>query len=537
MSTSHYSRRHLSDVLAATAHRFPDKPALVFREQTLTWREVDEQVNALAKAFMELGIVHGDRIGIFCPPRPEYVITYIAAARVGAILTGFNINYTAREIIEYGQLVEPVTMLIVGDLGVAEQLQPLLAEMPYILRGIAIGEDAPPGMLRFDQLLTDGATLPDAPLLARMQTLDEEDGALIVFTGGTTGTPKPALLSHKNIVANIEAQNRAVGFVHTDRIIQHLPMNHVSGCVLITVGGIVSGATLYLLDRFHPVAALELIQRERITILGQVPTMFAMELLAPEFPDFDLSSLRKVIVAGAPTPEPLMRQIARLAPIAIHGYGLTEAAGMVTYTTQADGVETLLRSAGKAPPEVELRIVDGARQPLAQGEIGEIALRSEFVMLGYFGNPTATAEQIDGAGWLYTGDLGRLHDDGYLEIMGRRKEMYISGGYNVYPVEVEAYLMSHPKIAACACIGRPDPLMGEVGMVFVVPHAGETLRGKEVREFCKIGLARYKNPRYVQVIDALPVTDVGKIDKAALARSYLNGSNGVTKPAHIPISS
>ncbi len=527
MSTNIPGRRHLSDVLAATVRRAPDKAALVYNGTSLTWQEVEAQTDALAKSFLALGVAQGDRIGIFCPPRPEYIIAFMAASRIGAILTGFNVNYTAREMIEYGKLVESVAMLIIGDLGVAEQLQPYLADMPYVQHGVAIGEHAPPGMLPFDQLVRDGAALPDGPLIERMQMLEEDDGALIVFTGGTTGSPKPALLSHKNIYVNIVAQNRCVGFSHSDRIIQHMPMNHVSGIVLASTGAIMAGATLYLLDRFHPITTLDLIQREGITILGQVPTMFAMEFLTPEFDEFDLSSLQKVIVAGAPTPEPLMRRIAAMAPVAVHAYGLTEVAGMVTYTAPDDDLERLLHSAGKPAPEVELRIVDAARRPLPVDEEGEIALRGECVMLGYFGNPAASAQQIDAEGWLYTGDVGRLDEDGYVKILGRRKEMYISGGYNVYPLEVEAYLLTHPKIAACACIGRPDPVMGEIGMVFVVPKAGETLRGKEVREYCKVGLARYKNPRHVQVIDALPLTEVGKVDKSALARAYANGTNGV----------
>jgi acyl-CoA synthetase (AMP-forming)/AMP-acid ligase II len=526
MFTNVPGRRHLSDVLTATVQRTPDKAALVYNGHSLTWQQVEEQTNALAKSFLALGIARGDRIGIFCPPRPEYVIAFMAAARIGAILTGFNVNYTAREMIEYGKMVESVAMLIIGDLGVAEQLQPYLEEMPYVRRGIAIGESAPPGMMSFDQLVREGTTRPDAPLTERMANLHEDDGALIVFTGGTSGLPKPALLSHKNICMNIVAQNRSVGFRESDRIIQHLPMNHVSGIVLITVGAIMAGATLYLMDRFNPVAALELIDQARITLLGQVPTMFAMEFLVPEYEQYDLSSLRVAIVAGAPSPPSLMRRIAAMAPIAIHGYGLTEAAGMVTYTAYTDGIDRLLHSAGKPPAEMELRVVDEARCPLPIGEEGEIALRGDCVMLGYYGDPQATAEQIDAEGWLYTGDLGRMDQEGYVEILGRRKEMYISGGYNVYPFEVEHYLLSHPKIAACACIGRPDPVMGEIGMVFVVPKPGSTLRGKEVREFCKAGLARYKNPRHVQVIDALPLTAMGKIDKRALARPYTHGANG-----------
>ncbi|MCB9138404.1 MAG: acyl--CoA ligase [Caldilineaceae bacterium] len=521
MLPSRFTRRHLSDVLAATAREFPDRPGLIFQGDVLTWQEVDAQVNALAKALLELGVDRGDRVGIFCPPRPEYLITCLAVTRIGAILTGFNVHYTAREIIEYGRLVNPMAMFTISELGVATQLDDVLAELPSVIHRIGIGGDGLPTMLTFDDLLSIGAALPDAPLGQRMAQREEEDGALIVFTGGTTGMPKPALLSHKNIVANITAQNREVGFRHDDRLIQHLPMNHVSGCVLISVGALMAGAALYFMDRFRPVEALELIREARITILGQVPPMFAMETLAPNFPSADLSSLRMAIVAGAPTPPTLMVRIGQFAPITIHGYGLTETGGMVTYTAPGAELETLLHSAGKAPSEVEMRIVDEERVPLSVGKIGEIALRGDFVMSGYYGDPAATAQQIDADGWLYTGDLGRLHVDGSVEITGRSKEMYISGGYNVYPIEIETYLQSHPAIADCACIGRPDPIMGEQGMVFIVPAPGANLRAGDVREFCKQGLARYKNPRYIEFVAELPRTDLGKIDKQALARPFL----------------
>ncbi len=520
MDSSNHQRRHLSDCLHATAQRFADNEALVFAEQRLTWEEVDRRVDRLAGALLALGVQRGERIGIVCSNRPEYILTYLAAARVGAILAGFNIQHTLREIADLAAIVQPSVIVALGDFVIAEQLAPVVATMPCVRHAIAIGEPIPEGWLDFYRLLEHGAVGQEDALRERTATLTEEDGALIVFTGGTTGTPKAALLSHKNIVANIDAQNRHLGWRADDRVLLHLPLNHVSGATLLVAGAVLSGAALILLERFHAEHALAAVARESVTLLGQVPTMWLMEFLLPGFSDYDLSSVRMAIVSGAPTPDQVMRQIAVVAPVAIHAYGLTEVAGMVTYNRLGDGLDVLLRAAGRAAPEFELRIVDKQRQTLPPGAAGEIAIRGECAMQGYFAHPEESALVIDEQGWLYTGDLGKLDAEGYLTVVGRSKDMYISGGYNVYPAEVEAYLDQHPAVAQSACIGVPDDIMGEAGMVFLAPRPGAALNARQVREYCKQGLARYKNPRYVHILESLPLTAVGKIDKRALRQEF-----------------
>lgn len=519
-----HRRRHLSDVLTTTALRHSDEEAVVFEDQRLTWRELDLQVTALAKALLALGIVRGDRIGVLCPPRPEYLYTYLAAARIGAITTGFSVQYTAREIVEYAQLVRPVAMIVVPELGAEAEVGALCDAMPFVKHRIGINVEGVEGVLSFAELLASGAKLPNGSLHERMAQLDEEDGALIVFTGGVTGAPKPALLSHKNIYVSIAIQNRIVDFRPTDRVILHLPMNHVSGAVLVAGAAIMAGTTLVLLDRFHPAKVLDLVEREQITILGQVPTMFIMELTLPDFAEFDLSSVRLSIIAGAATPPDAMRQVATMAPVTTHAYGLTEATGMVSYTHPDDDVETLVKSVGQMPAGIEVRIVDDHRRPLPAGVVGEIALRGEVVMVGYFGNPEATAHQIDADGWLYTGDYGMLDERNYLHMKGCKKEMYISGGYNVYPLEVERYVNAHPDVVTSACVAYPDPVMGEVGALFVLLKPNATVTRSDLRAYCKVGLARYKQPRHIRILDALPTTTTGDIDKKALAS--LRAPNG-----------
>jgi acyl-CoA synthetase (AMP-forming)/AMP-acid ligase II len=532
MNEQQNKRRHLDHVFAHTVASIPDGLAVIFEDQRLTWREVAEQVSGLAKSLLALGIQRGDRIGVLSPPRPEYLITYLAASRIGAILTGFSIQYTAREIIDYAKLVHPVAMIVVPELGVGARVGELCKALPFVEHRISIGSAPADGLTPLHELIEQGQALPDGPMEERAAQLREDDGAFIVFTGGSTGMPKPALLSHKNIVTSVIAQNRTLGFTSSDRLISHLPMNHVSGAVLVTSAAIQAGVTLVMLERFHPVKTMELLEREKVTLLGQVPTMYAMELMLPNFKEYDLSSLRELIIAGAPTPEPVMRMVATMAPLAIHAYGLTEATGMVAYTAPGDSADVLVQSVGRVIDEADVRIVDAAHRPLPANEVGEIALRGDVVMIGYYGHPEETARQIDDAGWFYTGDMGKLDERNYLHILGRKKEMYISGGYNVYPLEVESYMDTHPDVMASACIGRPDPVMGETGVIFVTLMPGAETTRRELRAYCKLGLARYKQPRYIYVLDALPTTAVGKVDKQALARMLAAEENaGVGKTA------
>lgn len=511
------SPAHLSALLSAVAARWPQKEAIVFQNTRLTWGAIEEQATNLAAAFIALGIQPGDRIGIQCATRPEYIITYLAAMRCGAVLAGFNSRHTPLEVSRLARLANPVLLVMQAE--AAQRLYPFLPALDTVRQIVIIGEAVPATAQRWRDLCVPASPAALAALAARQAHLSAADDALIVFTGGSTGFPKGARLSHANILSNIEAQVRHLDFRHDDRIILHLPMNHVSGSVLISIAALMTGATLIMMEAFDPVETLALVARERVTILGQVPTMWVMESLLTQ--QFDLSSLRMTITAGAPTPPAAMRWLASLAPIAVHGYGLTEVAGMVTYTPLDAPVETLLQSVGRVAPEFELRLVDATQRPLQIGAggfaEGEIVLRGGCVMQGYIqadgDNDTALAPD----GWLYTGDLGRLDAHGNLRILGRRKEMLITGGFNVYPAEIEAYIAEHPQVALCACLGIPDPVMGELGLAFVVPRPGPNLTLHELRLHCRQGLARYKIPAEFRILPALPMTDVGKVDKQALA--------------------
>ena len=298
----------------------------------------------------------------------------------------------------------------------------------------------------------------------------------------------------------------------------HLPLSHVGGATELTIPALMLGATLIIMDRFHPVHTLQIIEKERVTLLGQVPTMYIMEFNLPNYADFDLSSLRVAVVAGAATPPPVMVKMMKMAPAVITGYGMTEVAGFVTYTDPQDDPETIALTVGAVAPEFELRVVDDNRRQVPAGEVGEVVIRGSCVMKEYFENPAETAAAIDQDGWFYSGDLGKLDERGYLTLVDRKKEMYITGGYNVYPREVEEQISHHPQVAFVACLGTQDAVMGEVGTAYIVPKPGLELSADEIREHCRQGLAEYKIPKHILIREKLPLTALGKVNKMQLRR-------------------
>lgn len=493
----------------------------MFHDQRVTWSEFNRRADYLAKAFLEMGVQRGDRIGVISTTRPEYLYVYLAAMRIGAVLVGFSILYTPPELIRLAELTKPVAMVVLGRAGdkpLAESLKALIDSLAFVRQFIVIGDGVPNSAIRLDDLMAIDRPEQDAALSARKAELQENDAALIVFTSGSTGVPKGAVLTHKNIIANISVQVQQFGSNEQHRTLLHLPMNHVAGATETTVPALITGGTLVLMDHFHPVQTLQTIQRERVTVLGQVPTMFIMELNLPNFAEFDLSSLRRLIVAGAPTPASVMSRMMRMGPnvTVLTGYGMTEVAGFVTYTNPQDDPETIARTVGKVAPEFELRIVNDQHAELPVGQVGEVAIRGACVMKEYFENPTETAAAIDVEGWFYTGDAGRLDDRGYLALVDRKKEMYITGGYNVYPREIEERLSQHPKVALAAVLGVRHDVMGEVGTAYIVPKPGEDLSADEIKAHCQKGLAEYKIPRHIVLREKLPLTLLGKVDKMKL---------------------
>ncbi|MDI9639507.1 AMP-binding protein [Geitlerinema splendidum] len=514
----------LADHLIQASTTIPDKEAIVYNGERWTWSTLNEHVERLAAALIALNVQHGDRIGILSTTRPEYLYVYLAAARIGAVLVGFNIQFTPAEITRLADITRPVVMVAVDRVkGVpfAKSLLDLFARLDYVKHVLVIGETIPAALSVSEIIKSPLEPAARAALAERATLLDPDDPVLIVFTSGSTGTPKGAVLTHRSILTTGRVQARQFGLRPSDRVLQNKPMNHVGGSINLTIPALIVGATLVFMDHFHPIRALEMVRDERITVLAQVPTMFIMEFNLPDFADYDLSSVRLAIVGGAATPVPIMHRIMDIAETVITGFGMTETGGYITFTSPDDPPEVIASTVGRIADEYELRIVDEARQPLPPGSVGEVALRGDCLLKAYFNDPLATIESRDEEGWFYTGDVGTLDVHGYLSLVDRLKEMYISGGYNVYPREIEQHLAQYPGVSMVAVLGTTDPVMGEVGVAFVTLMPGAQAADDDLRQFCASGLAEYKIPRRFQVIDRFPLTPLGKIDKPRLRKEWL----------------
>ena len=517
-------RKNLSDYVAYWAEVSPEREALVYGERRISYREFDQLATRLAAGLEALGVARGDRVAIQLTTLPEYILLYMGIARRGAVMVGINPLYTADEVAYLLEVTRP--RLLVSAPPFVERLEQAMARVPVERRVLlgggpaALGGEAP-GWMPWEEFVNLGAAGGGAGAargpgaVRREWPTDPDDPVLIVFTSGTTGKPRGAVLSHRNIISNIAVEVRHFHLSSSDRMVIHLPMNHVGGATEMTIGAIIAGATMLVLDRFHPQKTLELVARERATFLGQVPTMFIMELNLPDFERYDLSSLERLAVAGAPTPTEVMKRMLRIAPV-ITGYGMTEVAGFVTYTELEDDPETVCRTVGRAAPEFELKVVGAAGQELPTGETGEVVVRGPCVTRGYYGDEAATREAIDAENWYHTGDMGYLDKRGYLTLAGRKQEMYITGGYNVYPPEVEEALSQHPDVLLAACVGVPDPVLGEVGRAFVVFRPGRAVEAEALRAHLAGRLAEYKIPRYFEFKESLPMTPLGKVDKKLL---------------------
>lgn len=525
--TAPYTPHFLGDLLENTATKLPDKEAILFGEISLTWAAFNQKVDHLACAFLAAGVERGDRIGILCTTRPEYLFVYLAAARIGAVLVGFNVQFTPKEVLQLANLTRPKIMTILDTLKgkpTAGALLPTLRDLPYIEHTLVIGTQVPDGETALDDWLLPPSPGLQAALAVRKTTLDPDDGVLIVLTSGSTGVPKGAVLTHRSILTTILVQARQFGVRPDDRILLNKPMSHVGGATNLTLPAIAVGAALIFMDHFNPIRALEIVEHTRVTIFAQVPTMFIMEFNLANFAQYDLSSVRLAVVGGAATPAPVMAQIAAIADTVMTGYGMTETGGYVTFTHPDDSLETIAKTVGRIAPEYELQIVDEQRQPLPVGAVGEVAMRGGCLLKAYYANPQATAEAFSTDGWFYSGDVGYLDQRGYLTLVDRRKEMYISGGFNVYPREIELYLACHPQLAMVAVLGINDPVMGEVGLACMTRVPGGTVTAEVLQDFCKTGLAEYKIPRHFVFVDALPLTPLGKIDKPRLRKElFPNG--------------
>ena len=510
----------IGDNLARTVARFPGAEAMVDVPSGRRWSylELDSDVTALALGLLAMGVESGDRVGIWSPNCPEWTLLQYATAKVGAILVNVNPAYRSHEL-AYVLGQSGMRMLVSAVVHKTSDYRAMIDEVrstcPDLREVIYIGE------VSWDGLLAAGAGASMDQLMARMSTLDSDDAINIQYTSGTTGFPKGATLSHHNILNNGFFVGELVSYTRDDRICLPVPFYHCFGMVMGNIAATSHGACMVIpAPAFDPAATLKAVEQERCTSLYGVPTMFIAELGLADFATYDLSSLRTGIMAGSPCPVEVMKRVIsemNMAEVAI-AYGMTETSPVSTMTRPDDDLARRTETVGRVMPHIEVKVVDPAtRRIVPRGAPGELCTRGPSVMLGYWNDPDKTAEAIDTARWMHTGDLATMDDRGYVSIVGRIKDMVIRGGENVYPREIEEFLYSHPDIADVQVIGVPDPRYGEELMAWVVMRSGvEPLTAVGVRVFCEGRLAHYKVPRYVHVVDGFPMTVTGKIRKVEM---------------------
>jgi fatty-acyl-CoA synthase len=502
--------------LQRTIARFGDREALVSCAQgrRYTYSELGAAVDELARALMAAGLDTGDRVGIWSPNCAEWTLVQYASAKMGAILVNVNPAYRTSEL-EYAITQSGCRMLVAAQAFKTSDYRAMIAEVRPALDALerVVFLDSPD----WDDLLAGAPDVSEDELRARAGSLAPQDPINIQYTSGTTGFPKGATLTHRNILNNGYFVGEGCRYTEADRVCIPVPFYHCFGMVMGNLGATTHGAAMVIpAPAFDPEATLAACATERCTSLYGVPTMFIAQLDHARFEEFDLSSLRTGIMAGSPCPVEVMRRVMELMHMGEVGicYGMTETSPVSTQTAFDDPVAKRVGSVGRVHPHVEVKIVDPVDgRTVARGGGGELCTRGYSVMAGYWNDLERTAEAVDADGWMHTGDLARMDDEGYVNIIGRSKDMVIRGGENIYPREVEEFLYTHPDIADVQVIGVPDERFGEELMAWVIARPDASLDADAVRAFCEGKIAHYKIPRYVKFVDAFPMTVTGKVQK------------------------
>ena len=518
----------------ATVARCADAEALVSRHQGLrySWRELAEQVEVHARALMALGVNTGERVGIWSPNCAQWCILQLASAKVGAILVNINPAYRVGEL-EYVLRQSGCRWLVCADAfktsdyhAMVQELVPELAcaspgklvseRLPDLRGVISLAANPPAGFLRWHALAEKAGQTTLEAFTARQQGLQFDQPVNIQYTSGTTGAPKGATLSHYNILNNGFMVGESLGLTACDRMVIPVPLYHCFGMVMANLGCITHGSTMiYPNDAFDAELTLRAVAEERASILYGVPTMFIAMLDHPSRAQMDLSTLRSGIMAGATCPIEVMRRVIdqmHMAEVQI-AYGMTETSPVSLQTGPDDDLELRVTTVGRTQPQLENKLVDADGCIVVRGEIGELCTRGYSVMLGYWDNPQATADAIDPAGWMHSGDLAVMDEQGYVRIVGRNKDMIIRGGENIYPRELEEFFYTHPAVADAQVIGIPCSRYGEEIVAWIKLHPGHSATVEELQAWCKARIAHFKVPRYIRFVDEFPMTVTGKVQK------------------------
>ncbi len=517
----------INDYVSWHAQAHPDTIALVSGATRVTYRELAGTIERLAAALLAAGVGKGDRVAALAPPHPDFVVAFLATASIGAIWVGLNPRYRFDELKYVLDDSTPTVLLARSELHgrhYASELQQLRADCPGIGHLVIFEGDPPvPRGESMREFLQRGGTVEAAELADARANCGGRDPCLIVYTSGSTGAPKGALLHHEGITTFSRTQNE-LWPVGPLRVLNYFPINHL-GCVVdCTTPCLVAGGTVIFMEQFDAAASLELMAREQVTMWASVPSVFQMQLGLPDFASYDLSAVRLIVWEGAAMPVDSIERLRRICPRLATNYGMTETASAITVTPPTDDLEVLGNSVGHPFPGVEVRLVDASGEESAAGEIHT---RSRSNFLGYWRRPDATAEAFTPDGYFKTGDLGEWRSDGRLHLVGRIKEMFKSGGYNIYPREVEIVLEAHPAVALAAVVAVPDPLWQEVGVAFVALRTPATC--EELEAHCRARLANYKVPKRFVIEADLPLLPIGKVDKRALkARATSDGEARAT---------
>ncbi len=538
----------MGELIRETASRYPDREALVFPATSLrlTYSEFEQKCRETAKGFMALGVKKGDHVSVWTTNIPEWTYLQFGLGMIGAVLVTVNTNYKSSELSYILNQSDSTTLVLIEEYRdtnyyeTARTVVPGLDSMeagkihseglPLLKNIIYIGNRKDtPGMFSFDQVLDLGRQISDADLAEREKSVHFHDVVNMQYTSGTTGFPKGVMLTHYNVINNARMVGDVMGMTEQDRLLIQVPLFHCFGCVMSSLNCVVHGSTMVMVEYFDALKAMQYIQEEKCTAINGVPTMFISILSHKDFSKYDMSSLRTGIMAGAPCPEETMRQVMEKmhCPEVVIAFGQTESSPVMNMTRRDDPVDVRVTTVGRLLPGIQGKIIDPVTgEELPPNVQGEIVTKSPCVMKGYYKMPEETKKAIDADGWLHTGDLGTVDEQGNFKITGRIKEMIIRGGENIYPREIEEFLHKHPKVRDVYVVGVPDKKYGEQLLAVIIPEPGEKVTGEELVEYCTNRIARHKIPKYWEFTDEVPMTASGKVQKYKIVEQYSSKYTG-----------